>query len=218
VRPAAAGTGTPERFDRVIQSWDTAFKESETSDYSACVTIGQLEERGPNGELPGLYLLHAWHGRVSFSQLKRNAKAFARQWKPDSVVIEDAASGQSLLQELRIDTDLPLQAVKVAGDKLVRAAAAEPTMSAGRVMLPQTAAWADEFLREVCAFPAGHHDDYVDALVHAIVYLRSDSMNNWHRWGRDCAILNVAREHSPAVAATRFGMEVEEVEDLGCRL
>ena len=39
-------------------------------------------------------------------------------------------------------------------------------------------------------------------------------MNNWHRWGRDCAILNVAREHSPAVAATRFGMEVEEVEDL----
>ena len=78
----------------------------------------------------------------------------------------------------------------------------------------ETAAWADEFLREVCAFPAGHHDDYVDALVHAIVYLRFDSMNNWHRWGRDCAMLNVAREHSPAVAATRFGIEVEQVEDL----
>jgi predicted phage terminase large subunit-like protein len=164
----------PQRFDRVVQSWDTAFKVGETNDYSACVTLGQLEERGQNGEMPGLYVLHAWHGRVPFSELKRNAKAFARQWHADAVVIEDAASGQSLLQELRIDTDLPIQPVKVAGDKLVRASTAEPTISAGRVMLPENSPpWVEEFLREVCSFPAGIHDDYVDALVHGINYLRT---------------------------------------------
>jgi hypothetical protein len=92
----------PERFDMLVQAWDTAFKESETRDYSACVTLGQLGRRGPNGEMPGLYVLHAWHGRVSFSELKRHAKQFARHWNPDAVLIEDAASGQSLLQELRI--------------------------------------------------------------------------------------------------------------------
>ncbi|MBV9479596.1 MAG: phage terminase large subunit, partial [Acidobacteria bacterium] len=185
-----------------------------TADYSACVTIGQLEERGPNGELPGLYLLHAWHGRVSFSELKRQAKQFARQFRPDAVVIEDAASGQSLLQELRIDTDLPLQPVKVAGDKLVRAAAAEPTISAGRVMVPEGAPWVEEFLREVCAFPAAPHDDFVDSLVHAIVHLRSDPTYNWRRWVRDQAIIAAARDYSAEAAALRFGMEVDEIEEI----
>jgi predicted phage terminase large subunit-like protein len=163
----------PQHFDQVVQSWDTAFKTSETSDYSACVTIGHLEERGQHGELPGLYVLHAWHGRVPFSELKRNAKEFARQWHADAVLVEDMASGQSLLQELRIDTDLPLVPVKVSSDKLMRASASEPTISAGRVMVPESAAWVEEFLREVCAFPAGIHDDFVDALVHAINYLRT---------------------------------------------
>ncbi|MBV9017503.1 MAG: phage terminase large subunit [Alphaproteobacteria bacterium] len=204
----------PEHFDSVVTAWDCAFKQTQTADYSACVTIGQLEERGPNGELPGLYLLHAWHGRVSFSELKRQAKQFARQFRPDAVVIEDAASGQSLLQELRIDTDLPLQPVKVAGDKLVRAAAAEPTISAGRVMVPEGAPWVEGFLREVCAFPAAPHDDFVDSLVHAIVHLRSDPTLEWRRWVRDQAIIDAARDYSAEAAALRFGMQVDEVQEI----
>ena len=163
----------PQQFDCIVTAWDTAFKETETSDFSACLTIGYLGSRGSNGGLPGLYLLHAWHGRVPFSELKEKAKQFYREWKPNVVTIEDQASGQSLLQELRLDTALPLHPMKVQGDKLVRAAAAEPTISARRVMLPEGAPWADEFLREVCAFPSAAHDDFVDALVHAIVFLRS---------------------------------------------
>jgi predicted phage terminase large subunit-like protein len=163
----------PQHFDIVITAWDTAFKESETSDYSACVTIGYLGSRGVNGERPGLYVLHAWHSRVAFSELKQKAKEFAAEWKPNVVTIEDKASGQSLLQELRLDTPLPLHPMLVAGDKLVRAAAAEPTISAGRVLLPDGAPWVAEFLSEVCAFPSASHDDYVDALVYAIVFLRA---------------------------------------------
>jgi predicted phage terminase large subunit-like protein len=163
----------PHQFDIVCTAWDTAFKESETSDYSACVTIGYLGSRGINGERPGLYVLHAWHGRVAFSELKEKAKQFAREWRPNVVLIEDAASGQSLLQELRIDSALPLHPMKVQGDKLVRAAAAEPTISAGRLLIPESAPWVADFLREVTSFPAGSHDDYVDALVYAIVFLRT---------------------------------------------
>jgi predicted phage terminase large subunit-like protein len=163
----------PARFDCIVSSWDTAFKETETSDFSACVTIGFLGSRGRQGELPGLYVLHAWHRRVGFSELKQRAMQFAGQWRPNVVVVEDAASGQSLLQELRLDTALPLHPQKVQGDKLVRAAAAEPTISAGRVLLPDGQPWVEEFLREVTAFPSAAHDDFVDALVHAIVWLRT---------------------------------------------
>ena len=204
----------PEHFDEVAQSWDTAFKTSETSDYSACVTIGHLAERGRDGELPGYYILHAWHGRVAFSELKQKAKQLARQYRPGAVVVEDAASGQSLLQELRIDTDLPIRPVKVAGDKLVRAAAAEPTISAGRVMLPEGAPWADDFLREVCSFPAGAHDDYVDALTYGIIHLRNDPARNWKQLARSQALRRKFEERSPGEPLTDAEQALEqELED-----
>ena len=40
----------PEKFELVIQSWDTANKPTELSDYSVCTTWGVKEKR--------LYLLH----------------------------------------------------------------------------------------------------------------------------------------------------------------
>jgi hypothetical protein len=130
------------------------------------------------------------------------------------VLIEDAASGQSLIQELAIDTDLPVKAVKVGADKVSRAAAAEPTIEAGRVMLPEGLPWVGEFLAEVCAFPAGAHDDQVDALVQAINYLRSSgaSYGNWASWARSEAIAAVAERESPAAAAERFDLTLDEVE------
>ena len=33
------------KFDRVVQSWDCAFKTGAANDYSACVTIGVIKRR-----------------------------------------------------------------------------------------------------------------------------------------------------------------------------
>lgn len=40
----------PQKFDQVVQSWDTANKPSELSDYSVCATWGVRQRR--------IYLLH----------------------------------------------------------------------------------------------------------------------------------------------------------------
>jgi phage terminase large subunit-like protein len=74
----------PGRFDRVVQSWDCAFKTGQSNDYSACVTIGEIEDRSRDGSILGLYLLHAWHRRVGFADLKRRAVEFARDWRVDT--------------------------------------------------------------------------------------------------------------------------------------
>ena len=39
--------------------------------------------------------------------------------------------------------------------------------------MPEGAPWVAEFLREVTTFPAAAHDDYEDALVYAVVFLRT---------------------------------------------
>jgi hypothetical protein len=59
----------PAHFSRLVQSWDTAFKQKSISDYSAMVTVGVVSDRGPGGAQPGFYILNG--GRVEFPQLKR---------------------------------------------------------------------------------------------------------------------------------------------------
>src|SRR5260370_9866362 len=109
----------PAHFDKLIISLDTAFKTGESANYSAAVVIGLLAEPDGTHE-PGYYVLRAWHDRLPFNQLKRFVVALAAEFNPDEVLVEDAASGQSLIQELTAATVLPLKAVKVDSDKFSR--------------------------------------------------------------------------------------------------
>ena len=61
----------------------------------------------------------------------------AQEWKPNQILVEDRASGQSLIQELRYASALPVIPIKVDKDKLARAEAITPLIEAGRVFLPE---------------------------------------------------------------------------------
>lgn len=151
---------------RVVQSWDTAFKSGAENDYSVCTVWGVTEM--------GYYLLWLWRDRVEFPELKRRMGWLAQQWRPTQILIEDRASGQSLIQELRHSTRLPIIAVKVDSDKLARAQSITPLVEAGRVFLPETAPWLNDFMDELAAFPRGTHDDCVDSVTQALNYLRHE--------------------------------------------
>jgi predicted phage terminase large subunit-like protein len=174
----------PPKFDSIVLSLDTAFKTGISNDYSAMVVIGTLH-RPHDGFAPGHYLLDAWRGRVEFGELKRRAVELQESWRSNVVLIEDAASGQSLLQELRAGTKLPLKPIKPDSDKYSRATAVCPTLEARRLILPEIAWWRDDFMAELTSFPAGAHDDWVDALVQALNYLRNSGEPNvlkFYRW------------------------------------
>jgi len=156
-------------LSRTVQSWDTAFKKGAENDFSVCTTWGVAEN--------GYYLLHLWRGRAEFPELKRVLASLAEQWKPDAILVEDRASGQSLIQELRLGNSLPVLPVKVDSDKLARAQAVTPLVEAGRVFLPESAPWLGDFLDELAAFPSGVHDDIVDSTTQALNHLREQSMS-----------------------------------------
>jgi predicted phage terminase large subunit-like protein len=153
----------PPAFRRIVQSWDTSFKTSASNDYSCCTTWGETDT--------GFYLLDVWKRRVEFPELKRMVQALAETYKPHAVLVEDKASGQSLIQELQRDTSLPILPVKVDADKFARAAAVTPLIEAGRVHLPQGAPWLAEFLDSLATFPNGAHDDDVDSVSQALGWL-----------------------------------------------
>lgn len=167
---------------RIVQSWDTGFKAKSTNDFSVCTTWAETGI--------GYYLLDVWKDRVEFPDLKRVVVSKAAQlWagrKADALLVEDKASGQSLIQELRRDTLLPIVAVPVDSDKVARAYAVTPMIESGRVFLLEGAPWLGDFITSLSGFPTAAHDDDVDSLTQALSYLsKGTGMEGWLSWASD---------------------------------
>ena len=113
-----------------------------------------------------------WRGRVEFPELRRVLITQAEEWKPSAILVEDRASGQSLLQELKSATALPVIPIKVDSDKLSRAQAVTAVIEAGKVFLPETAPWLRDYIDELASFPTGLYDDAVDSTTQALNYFR----------------------------------------------
>jgi predicted phage terminase large subunit-like protein len=158
-------------FSRKIHSWDTAFKAKSSNDYSVCTVWGETQN--------GYYLVDIWRGRAEFPELKRVAVSLYERDKPAAVLIEDAASGQSLIQEFQRDTKIPLLPVKADRDKVVRAYSVTPLIEAGRVYLPEWADWLYDYVEELSAFPNGQFDDQVDSTTQALGWLNACPMPDY---------------------------------------
>ena len=154
----------PERFVAVIVGVDTAFKKTETADYSALFVAGLA----PSGDI---YVLNINRGRYDFPELKQQCRAENMRWRGQGLRgfhIEDKASGQSLIQELKRESGMIVIPVKVSADKVTRINAVTPLIYGGRVWLPKGAAWVDAFIEETLAFPEGANDDQCDAMSIAL--------------------------------------------------
>jgi predicted phage terminase large subunit-like protein len=157
----------PASFSKIIQSWDTAFKIGAANDFSVCTTWGVTDA--------AFYLLSMWRDRVEFPDLKKQVALQAEQWKPHAILVEDKASGQSLIQELKTATSFPVLPIKVDNDKETRASAVTAFFEAGKVLFPEGAPWLADLEDELASFPGAVHDDIVDSVSQALNYLRGTS-------------------------------------------
>ena len=195
-----------------MQSWDTANKASELSDFSVCTSWGI---KGKD-----LYLLHVLRKRMEYPELKRAVCEQCEAFNASVVLIEDKASGTQLIQEL---IDYGLHAVtryQPQSDKVMRMHAQTAMIENGFVHLPKEAAWLPEYLHELTAFPKGKHDDQVDSTAQMLDWLKragsgpSSNAGIWHLYrelaeqartqtAEARAVIDVAA-HSPAVVTTRW--------------
>lgn len=159
------------------QLWDTAFKDNNSSDYSACITFDLLPDYR-------IAVRHVHQERLIFPDLIKRASELANDWAQDgklqSVVIEDKASGQSLIQTMRetgparlasLVEPLPLQ-----GSKEAHGSAASAWCANGSVILPHpspSCPWLFKFEEELYKFPMGAHDDMADIFSKGILYLEN---------------------------------------------
>ncbi len=152
------------RFDHVIQSWDTANKSTELSDYSVCTTWGQKSRK--------IYLLDVLRERLDYPDLKRAVRRQAERFRPANILIEDKASGTQLIQELIEEGVYGVTRYEPTMEKVMRLNSITSTIENGFVYLPTTGDWLPGYVHELTTFPGAKYDDQADSTSQALDWLK----------------------------------------------
>jgi predicted phage terminase large subunit-like protein len=180
-------------FEYILQSYDCAFTELTTGDPTACSVWGVFTYNG----IRQLMLLDAWDEHLGYPALRKKViKDWTSEYggnpaprtgmptkarRPDRILVEAKASGQSLLQDLRLAKVPAVGYNPGSADKVARAHQAAPTLELGIIWIPESSknqgqfvSWAKDFIAQVAKFPTAAHDDYVDTFTQCIIYLKND--------------------------------------------
>lgn len=165
IRPHWFGRFAGAMEGECVQSWDMAIKAGAGHDASACATF--VVREGVH------HLVDMTVVKLEYPALKRLMVSHAQRFDAQVVLVEDKGSGQSLLQDLRQETDLALLGTMPREDKLTRVVRVTPLMEAGKMALPVNAPWLADFEAEFFAFPDGVHDDQIDAVSQYLNWVRT---------------------------------------------
>ena len=154
----------PPPFDemRFYGASDYALSEKEGADFTVHVVVGvDRSER--------LWLIDVWKKRASTGEWVSNAVRLMKRWKPAAwgeekgVILKTVAP--FLVKAMR-EQGVWCQRHQLAsvGDKESRARSIQGMMESRGLYIPNHAAWAADVETELTNFPAGKHDDVVDAL------------------------------------------------------
>jgi predicted phage terminase large subunit-like protein len=158
----------PKDFTFIIQSYDTAFKTGQTNDYSVGITLGYL-----NGQV---YVIDRLKGKFEYPELLKKIKSESAKYNANIRLIEDKASGQSLIQSLKLETQLRFKAVNADTDKIVRTHACLGFFEQNKFNVLKSD-WSDDYIKTLTRFPYASHDDDVDATTLALNYLSKIKIN-----------------------------------------
>ena len=162
----------PDHFDDILQSWDTAFKDKKSSDYSACVTIGKINKTANHNEK--FYIINVFRKKMTWAVLEKTAQTHYMKYNPSRVCIEDKGSGTSLLDALESHTTIKIRRMPAKSSKGARAHSISGYVENGYVYLPrpENTAWVMPFLDEMSAFNPDVEDakdDQADSFTHCMI-------------------------------------------------
>lgn len=149
---------------RVYAAWDLAIGKKDSNDFTCGVVVGIDRSND-------IWVLHRYYGRWSADELIQKFFECQDTWSPVLQGIEHGQIEMTLepfiLKEMN-EKKQKFNYIKLktrGNDKTTRARPIQGRMEQGRVHFPRQAPWFQEMQNEMLAFPAGKHDDQVDALA-----------------------------------------------------
>jgi predicted phage terminase large subunit-like protein len=162
----------PGLYNRnVYQAWDFAIGEKQHNDYTVGVTLIQDEH-------DNLHVVDMRRFKGDTFVIIEQILDMALEWgvEPTCPLLIGFEDGQVwkaikplLLSRMAERKQYPNYVeLKTLTDKMARASKLQGRLQHGRVWLPQEKPWVNTLMTELLRFPAGAHDDIVDALAHGV--------------------------------------------------
>jgi predicted phage terminase large subunit-like protein len=149
---------------RLVQSWDTAIKDSPSADFSVCTTWGW--QRGV------WYLMDLRRERLEYPDLKAMVRHQLRSWRADKILIEDSSNGHALWSQLRTDGIRNIGLLKPRGSKVERLTGQLDMLQSPQVAIPTEVPWWNDLARELRGFPNVRYDDQVDSISQFLYWIQ----------------------------------------------
>lgn len=152
----------------IYQAWDFSITEKETSDW----IVGYCIAQDYNDNIYELDMVRFKSDENAFT-ITQGVLEFWERWKPWVVGFEDGQIFKSIKEVLIRDANekrIPLnyETLTPLTDKLVRAGPLRGRMMMRRMYFKEGAPWRQTADMELLRFPAGKHDDIVDAAAWAV--------------------------------------------------
>lgn len=175
-------------FQYIVLSYDTAFTEKTTGDPTGCLVGGVFEYAGKQN----LMILDVWTEHLAYPDLKERVmddwkslyggskdNALDKGRRPDIILVEAKASGQSLLQDLR-QSNIPARAYNPGkSDKVQRAHIMAPILESDCIWVLESKknprepiSWVRPMLENWAKFPVVAHDELTDCATQMVIFLK----------------------------------------------
>jgi predicted phage terminase large subunit-like protein len=162
----------PELYNRYVYSaWDFAIGLKQQNDWTVGATL--LQDESDTLYVTGLDRFKGDSFAIVEAILNVAEPYLARRDVSYLIGFEDGQifrSIEPLLKKRMSERRLfpAYEVLKPLTDKIARGRALQGRMQQGRVVFPEEAAWLETARQELLRFPAGVHDDIVDALAWAV--------------------------------------------------
>lgn len=176
-------------FIYILQSYDPAYTDKTINDPTACSVWGVFR---PSPDKPmSVMLIDCFEAFMIYPDLKRKMldefeSIYGEPGKRvDQILIEEKASGLSLIQDLQ-RANLPVRGYNPGrADKTQRLALIANIIERGRVYVPESTLkrgqprdWADLLISQICSFPESPRDDLIDTTSQALRLIRDMGLIN----------------------------------------
>jgi predicted phage terminase large subunit-like protein len=145
--------------------------------------------------------------RLGYPELKRAVREQAEAFGPQTILIEDRASGTQLIQELVGEGMYAIKSYEPAMDKIMRMNSVTSTIENGFVHLPDKACWLTEYVRELITFPKAKNDDQADSTSQALDWFKNNSAYHGYGvldwWKREKERIRAAQQAAATVPESR---------------
>ncbi|MDA7845229.1 phage terminase large subunit [Rickettsiales bacterium] len=152
-------------------SIDCAKSIADSADYTAIAVIGILKD--------GRHVLvNMIRKRMTYPDLKKKVIDLVESISAESVLVEDASNGASLIQELQGKFYGKIIGIQPRKDKVARFNYALVAIENGHLLFLENSEFSKDFFDELFLFPFGKHDDQVDTISQYFMWLSTKKIRS----------------------------------------